>query len=97
MKIKITKPGIYGNSGEIKVGTVFTVSDEPKGWSGRYEIVEDDRQMVVNPQMVDPVEGDKPDELTKLSSDYKELTGKKPDGRWSAERLEQAIAEALDE
>lgn len=39
MKIKITKGGIYGAEGEIKVGTVFTVESEPEGWAGRYEVI----------------------------------------------------------
>lgn len=39
MKIEITERGIFGADGEIKVGTVFDVKDEPKGWAGRYRIV----------------------------------------------------------
>lgn len=39
MKIRITKPGIFAAAGEIKVGTVMDVKDEPKGWAGRYEVV----------------------------------------------------------
>ncbi|WP_425070651.1 hypothetical protein [Sagittula sp. S175] len=39
MKIKITKPGIYGAEGEIPVGTTMSVKDAPKGWAGRYEEV----------------------------------------------------------
>jgi hypothetical protein len=98
MKIKITAGGIYGKGGEIKIGTEFDVKSVPAHWESRCVVVDSsERQMVVNPKDVDPVKGDKPDELTKLRADYKELTGKKPDGRWSAERLDQAIAEALAE
>lgn len=39
MRIRITKPGIFGNNGEIEVGTEVTVSEEPTGWDGRYEII----------------------------------------------------------
>lgn len=46
MRIRITKPGIHvGTSkenptGELKVGTEITLKEEPKGWAGRYEIIE---------------------------------------------------------
>lgn len=39
MRIKITKPGIFGLNGEIPVGTELTLKDEPKGWAGRYEVI----------------------------------------------------------
>lgn len=92
MKIKVTKGGIYGKDGEIKVGAIIEVSEEPKFWAGRYEVVEG--QMVVNPKNLQPVDGDKPDELTKLRAEYLELTGKKPDGRWSADKIRQKVEEA---
>jgi hypothetical protein len=53
MKIKITKPGIYGAAGEIAVGTELDVKDEPKGWAGRYEVISggssDGKTAVLNP------------------------------------------------
>jgi hypothetical protein len=39
MRIKVTKPGIFGLNGEIPVGTEVTVKEEPKGWDGRYEVI----------------------------------------------------------
>lgn len=40
MRIKITKPGIFGGDGkEIAVGTELTVKSEPKGWEGRFETI----------------------------------------------------------
>ncbi len=39
MRIRITKPGIYGAEGEIAVGTELDMKNEPKGWDGRYEVV----------------------------------------------------------
>lgn len=39
MRIEITKRGIYGDQGEIPVGTELTVKDEPKGWAGRYRVI----------------------------------------------------------
>lgn len=39
MRIKITKGGIFGKDGEIAIGTEMTVSDEPLGWAGRYEVI----------------------------------------------------------
>ena len=39
MKIEITAGGIYGADGEIPVGTVMDVKDEPTGWAGRYRVV----------------------------------------------------------
>lgn len=42
MKIRITGTGIYGKSGEIEVGTELTVQSEPKGWEGRYQVIEGD-------------------------------------------------------
>ena len=39
MRIKITKPGIYGSTGQVPVGSEFDVSAEPTRWTGRYEAV----------------------------------------------------------
>ena len=39
MRIKITKGGIFGQKGEIPIGTELTVKEEPAGWAGRYEVV----------------------------------------------------------
>lgn len=49
MRVKITKPGIFGATGEIEVGTELTLKSEPKGWEGRYEVIQgdDDGKMVV--------------------------------------------------
>lgn len=53
MKIRITKPGIYGNGSEIAVGTELDVKEEPKGWAGRYEVISggdaDGKTPVINP------------------------------------------------
>lgn len=52
MRVKITKPGIFGAKGEIPVGTEVTVKDEPKGWAGRYEVITgngDDKAAITNP------------------------------------------------
>ncbi|WP_062233188.1 hypothetical protein [Aureimonas sp. N4] len=54
MRIKITQPGIYGNDGEIAVGTEFTVKDGPKGWAGRYEVIsggDEGEPHIINPEM----------------------------------------------
>jgi hypothetical protein len=43
MRIKITKPGIYGANGvEIAVGTELDLKTEPTGWAGRYETISSD-------------------------------------------------------
>lgn len=39
MKIEIISKGIYGAKGEVPVGTILTVDEEPKGWEGRYRVV----------------------------------------------------------
>lgn len=39
MKIEITGKGIYGAKGEVPVGTILSVEEEPKGWEGRYRVV----------------------------------------------------------
>jgi len=55
MKIRITKPGIFGATGEIPVGAEFTVKAVPAGWAGRYE------EVVPEPaKNANPVTGDKP-------------------------------------
>lgn len=46
------------------------------------------------PVQEDVANADTPD-IEKLRADYTELTGKKPDGRWSAERLQSEIDKAL--
>lgn len=35
-RYRITEPGIFGPDGEIEVGTVFELAEDPKGWHGRY-------------------------------------------------------------
>lgn len=39
MKIEITAKGLFGAAGEIPVGTVLDVKEEPKRWAGRYRVV----------------------------------------------------------
>jgi len=39
MKIEITAGGIYGANGEIAIGTVMDVKEEPTGWAGRFRVV----------------------------------------------------------
>ncbi len=49
MKIRLKAPeglsstGIFGKDGaEMEVGTVLTLKEEPKGWAGRYDILDGD-------------------------------------------------------
>lgn len=42
MKIRITAGGIFGTGGEVPVGTVLEVKEEPKGWAGRYVVIDGD-------------------------------------------------------
>lgn len=53
MKIEITSGGIFSANGEISVGTIIDVKEEPKGWAGRYRIVSGDqtegKTAVINP------------------------------------------------
>jgi hypothetical protein len=39
VRVKITKPGIFGAKGEVEVGTELTLKEEPKAWGGRYEVI----------------------------------------------------------
>lgn len=53
MRIKITRPGIYGSTGPVEVGTELTVKEEPKGWAGRYQVISGDgkgKTAVTNPE-----------------------------------------------
>lgn len=55
MRIRITSPGIYGSSGEVPVGTEFTVKgDMPAGWGGKYEVVKGDAKPDAVPVMNEP-------------------------------------------
>lgn len=52
MRVKITAGGIYGNDGEIPIGTTLDVKDEPTAWAGRYEVISGDdegKEAVTNP------------------------------------------------
>lgn len=42
MRIEITAGGIFGADGEIPVGAIVDVKEEPKGWAGRYRVLADD-------------------------------------------------------
>lgn len=55
MKIRITAGGIYGLGGvEVPIGTEYTLENEPFGWSGRYEVIQEapkkDAKPVTNPK-----------------------------------------------
>lgn len=40
MRIRITASGIFGNDGELPVGTEFDINgDAPAGWKGRYDVI----------------------------------------------------------
>lgn len=39
MKIEITGHGIFGATGEIPIGSIVEVKEEPLGWKGRYRVV----------------------------------------------------------
>jgi hypothetical protein len=66
MRIKITKPGIYGADGEIPVGTELDVKSEPKGWDGRYEVIgKTEGKAEVNNGKYDDMKRDELDALAK--------------------------------
>lgn len=55
MRIRITKPGIFGADGAIEIGTEIALSGEPPvGWAGKYEVVQSptktDAKPVTNPK-----------------------------------------------
>ena len=48
-RIRITKGGLFGNTGEFPIGKEFTLEGKPPaGWAGRYEMVSqtDDKEPV---------------------------------------------------
>ncbi|MFG6566682.1 hypothetical protein [Sulfitobacter sp. 1A13679] len=48
-RIRITKGGLFGNTGELPIGEEFTLEGKPPaGWAGRYEMVSqtDDKEPV---------------------------------------------------
>lgn len=51
MRIEITGRGIYGTAGEVAIGTIIEVSEEPKGLDGRYRVLADEKgkEPVTNP------------------------------------------------
>lgn len=51
MRIRITKPGIYGN-GPVEVGTELEVKEAPLGWAGKYEVIAETKgkTAVTNPK-----------------------------------------------
>lgn len=55
MRIKITKPGIYGGDGPVELRTEIEVDEAPKGWTGKYEVVSDTKGKtpVTNPKKAD--------------------------------------------
>lgn len=61
MRIRITGPGIYANTGEeIAVGTELTVKGEPTGWAGRYTVLsggktDDEKVAITNSDAATPV------------------------------------------
>lgn len=64
MQIKITKAGIYGQDGEIPIGTEITVAKEPTDWAGRYEVLsggdEEGKTAILNADMGEAEIGDTP-------------------------------------
>jgi hypothetical protein len=62
MRIRIIAGGIYDGEGqEVAVGTELTVTEEPQGWDGRYEVIGDTKgkAAVTNPAKPDPLDHDK--------------------------------------
>ncbi|GGE18218.1 hypothetical protein GCM10011390_41740 [Aureimonas endophytica] len=63
MRIRIKAPyegaqssGVYGQDGEIPIGTEIDVKDEPTGWAGRYEVIsggdsDEGKTPVLNPEL----------------------------------------------
>lgn len=51
MRIEITHGGIYGTAGEVEIGTIIDVSEEPVGLVGRYRVLSDEKgkTFVANP------------------------------------------------
>lgn len=52
MKIEIIAGGIFGADGEIAIGTILDVAEEPTGWPGRYRVVSgggEEKVAVTNP------------------------------------------------
>lgn len=92
MKVQVTGSGIYGAKGEVKVGTIIEVSSIPASWKKRVAIIEDSKTAVTNPKQSD----DDDAERDKLRADYLELTGKKADGRWSVEKLNEELEKAAE-
>lgn len=48
-RIRITKGGLFGNTGELPIGQEFTLEGKPPaGWAGRYEMISqtDDKEPV---------------------------------------------------
>lgn len=97
MKIKITGRGIYGGSGEIAIGTELTVKEAPKGWAGRYVVLNDDPAegavAVTNPAKTptddDIAAMDKPALLAFLGDDWD------GDKRLGVEKLREAALDMI--
>ena len=75
-----------------KAGDTATFPSVPSHWvsGGAVEVVSEEepkREFIVNPA---------PD-ASGLADEYTELTGRKPDGRWSDARLQEEIDKALSE
>lgn len=96
MRIKITGRGIYGNGGELPIGTELELKTEPAGWRGRYEVVkgEPKKDAVA---ITNPAEDEDSDDLDALRAEYAEVTGGHADKRWKEDTLREKIADARED
>lgn len=103
-KTTITSTGPIVDGRVIQAGSVLvTKAEPPSTWRrmGDVERIGDapKKVMIVNPETVAD-DGLQPetvaDERAVMVADYEELTGKKPDGRWSNDRLRDELAKACE-
>ncbi len=90
MQVKITRKGVIGKDNkDIEVGKIIDVpGDKMPGYLvNKAEIVKSGKQAITN---------DDDGEIETLRADYKELTGKKADGRWSVEKIKEELEKAAE-
>ena len=105
MRIRITNKGIYNHNGPVPIGTELDVSDDFKGWQGKWIRVDSPNATleVATPEKeYEPdrnVEPPKPEvsedlELLHLRNEYERTYGERPHARMKAETIRRKIEEA---
>ena len=91
MRIRITNKGIYNHNGPVPIGTELDVSDDFKGWQGKWIRVDSPHAAleVATPEPEPEVD----EELEAARNEYERTFGHAPHHKMKAETIRRKLEE----